>query len=636
MKQGFFDLGTGDTPETIKTQSPGRIQGCNACGLSRDCLTPKMEPSGKGKLKILIVGEAPGEKEDEKGIQFIGRSGSLLEETLEDLGVDMRRDCRITNAVNCRPVNNKTPGDAQVNECRPRLLREIARFKPDVIIPLGATGVQAVIGHKLSGRFTGLKNTAFYGEQIPDQSYGCWICPTYHPAHFLYDDNKNDKVKMRIWRKDLEKAVKIAKNDTEFPIIEPKKHVLITDNIETATLWLDWVLENNSGTVVYDYETTGIKPHREGHDIVCASICNGKSSYAFPFFQNTEFKKQWKEIMINPNIKKIAHKLDFENIWTYNRATRAGGYWPTPYEWDTCLAAHCIDNKKPVNLKFLTYVNFGVIGYDDDIDSFIRGVKPGEDKKSGNHFNLIHEAPMKKLLEYCALDSYFSFKLYEKQKQLLKENQLEGFRFFLEGAETLSRIQNQGMKIDVEWMKKQMRRLSKQMELAEEKVIRCNEIEKWNEANPLKEFNFNSNVQLSELLYVILKYKKPAEGGKTDEEALDKIGTGFTDNILKYRKLKKIRDTYLAQYAREEVDGIIRPFFNLSSKGGISTGDDPCPRTFRSSSNSPNIQNVPNRNKQSKQMIRSIMKPTPGNRLIEYDFKGMEVCVSACYHQDPT
>lgn len=626
MKQGFFDLGTGDTPDTIRTQSSGKRQGCEACELYRDCKSPKMEVSGKGKLKILIVGEAPGKNEDEQGIQFVGKSGEFLEDALEDLGIDMRRDCRITNSVCCRPIENKTPGDSQINECRPRVLREISEFKPDVIIPLGTCAVQSIIGHKLSGRFTNLKNTAFYGEQIPDQDYGCWICPTYHPAHFLYENNKKDKVKLRMWKKDLEKAIEIARNDTEFPKIEPKKHVLYTDNIETATKWLHHILNDETKVVVYDYETTGIKPHREGHKIVCASICTGKTSYAFPFFDDVNFKTLWQRVMTHSELKKIAHKIDFENTWTYVRALKR---WPGPYEWDTCLAAHCINNKKPVNLKFLTYVNFGIIGYDDEIDKYIRGVRPGEDRKSANHFNMIHEAPMDELLKYCAFDSYFGFILYEKQKELLKGHQLEGFKFFLKGAEVLSRVQDQGIKIDVEWMNRQVKMLTKKMDLAEKEIIECEEVSKWDHS---KEFNFLSNAQLSKLLYNILKYKKPKEGGVTDEEALNKIGTDFTKKLLTFKKLKKIRDTYLSQYSREEVNGVIRPFYNISS----GAGNNPGPRTFRSSSNCPNFHNVPKRNKEAMQIVRSIIKPSPGNRLISRDYKGVEVSVSACYHKDPT
>ena len=64
--------------------------------------------------------------------------------------------------------------------------------------------------------------------------------------------------------------------------------------------------------------------------------------------------------MRSPKKGKIAHNNTFENRWTFDQGK---DYWVNNWEWDTCLAAHCIDNKKRTGLKPLTYINFGVIGY---------------------------------------------------------------------------------------------------------------------------------------------------------------------------------------------------------------------------------------------------------------------------------
>ncbi len=623
FKKSFFNLGTGDTLDSINQSSKKKRIGCDLCGLHRNCISPKMKISGKGEKKILIVGEAPGRSEDEKGVPFIGRAGELLINVLTDLGIHMRQDCKITNAVICRPKDNKTPSSVQIGECRHRLLKEIEEYKPKVIILLGASAVQSILGHRLKGRLTSIRNTAFFSEQIPDQEYKCWICPTYHPAHLLY--NENDKVLKKIWKEDLRKAIELVENNTKFPEIDIENNCFLTESYEETMKWLKNLLERQPSYMVFDYETTGVKPHRLGHEIVCASVAANGQSYAFPFFHNEgEFEELWCKILTSKNIGKIAHKIDFENIWTH---VRAGGfwipaYWVSPWVWDTCIASHCLDNKKSTSLKFQIYVNFGIIGY-DTVDKYIRGLKAGEDKKSNNKFNIIHEAPTKELLYYSALDSYFTMKLYEKQKEELKDHQLEGFKFFLSGIDCFSKIEQQGMKVNIDKMNLEFNRLEKRNNLLEENIMESKEAEMW-EKKKKKKLNFNSNMQLADLLYNMLGYKVPEEGGKTDIKALEKIELDFVKDILQYRKYKKMKDTYLAQYRREQVDGILRPFFNLHLAN-----------TFRSSSDSPNFQNVPKRDERSKKIIRSIIVPTFRNRLIEYDYKGIEVCIAACYNQDP-
>ena len=621
MKQGFFDLGTGDTLDSIRHKSINKKQGCEGCGLFRECNSPKMEVTGKGVKKILIVGEKPSKQDDQDGAHFVDRGGKILEEALGDLGIRMRRDCRIINAVNCRPSGNRTPTDSEIADCRERVLKEIREMKPAVILVLGVAAVQSVIGHRTTGRLKGVSNSAFYSEQIPDQEYGAWVCPTYHPTFFLYEDNRDDEVTLRIWKNDLKKAVELAENPQTFPILDIKSLIHCTDEVETARKWLKTVIDEAS-EIAFDYETTGIKPHKQGHKIVTVSIGYEDGAYSFPFFDDSSFLSLWKNIMCSEEIGKIAHKADFEANWT----RVCLGYWPKNLIWDTCLGAHCLDNRKKTSLKFHTYTRLGVIGYDDGAHTYITQVKSGEDKDSKNHINCVQDAPVSTLLPYNAMDSWFTWLLYQDQKKRLKGARLTGFRMFIEGTQTLAKIHQNGMRIDAEQLEIETSRLTKRMNKLELKIREQPEATKWVGTGKDKyaEFNFNSHTQLARLLYEILDFKKPRKGGKTDEKALKKLSNPFTDMILQYRKYKKIRDTYLAQYRRETVDGIIHPFFNLHLVS-----------TFRSSSDSPNFQNIPKRDLQTKSMVRSLFLPQKGCRLVEWDYKGVEVCISACYHQDP-
>jgi len=138
---------------------------------------------------------------------------------------------------------------------------------------------------------------------------------------------------------------------------------------------------------------------------------------------------------------------------------------------------------------------------------------------------------------------------------------------------------------------------------------------------------------LSDLLFKYLRHApiKRTESGSpsTDKESLSRLGIGIpeiNEIFLPLRALKKIRGTYLSQFIREaDPEGRIHPTFSLHVV-----------KTYRSSSEGPNFQNNPVRDELSKKIVRKCFLPSRGNRLLEVDYSGIEVKVSACYHKDPT
>ncbi len=96
----------------------------------------------------MIVGEAPGQTEDEGGAPFIGRSGRLLFALVAE-ELELERDqCFVTNVVKCRPPANRTPRPLEIAACRPWLDEQIARCGPRVILALGNTASRAVLGFR--------------------------------------------------------------------------------------------------------------------------------------------------------------------------------------------------------------------------------------------------------------------------------------------------------------------------------------------------------------------------------------------------------------------------------------------------------------------------------------------------------
>ena len=141
---------------------------------------------GDGNLDadIVLIGEAPGKKEDEQGVPFVGASGKLLNEMLAMADMQ-RRDVYITNIVKYRPPNNRDPSPAEKAAFLPYLLRQLEIINPRVIITLGR--------HSMEYFLPNAKISQVHGQIIPktisydDVEHGWTIIPLYHPAAALYN-----------------------------------------------------------------------------------------------------------------------------------------------------------------------------------------------------------------------------------------------------------------------------------------------------------------------------------------------------------------------------------------------------------------------------------------------------------------
>ncbi len=132
--------------------------------------------NGNPKSEIVFVGEAPGQKEDEQGIPFVGQAGKLLDELLASIGLK-REDVYITNVVKFRPPENRDPTPEEKEACLPFLQMELSIIKPKVIAPLGR--------HALTQFFTKMSISDAHGKPqlLGEQT----IFPIYHPAAALHN-----------------------------------------------------------------------------------------------------------------------------------------------------------------------------------------------------------------------------------------------------------------------------------------------------------------------------------------------------------------------------------------------------------------------------------------------------------------
>ena len=155
---------------------------CKACDLWKTG-TQTVFGEGAEGAQVMLVGEQPGDKEDLAGRPFVGPAGRILDQALEEAGID-RAGVYVTNAVKhfkWEPRGkrrlHKRPDVAEVSACRPWLDREIELVRPQVVVCLGATAAQALLGRTF-------KVTKQRGEFFP-QTEGHVITATVHPSSIL-------------------------------------------------------------------------------------------------------------------------------------------------------------------------------------------------------------------------------------------------------------------------------------------------------------------------------------------------------------------------------------------------------------------------------------------------------------------
>jgi len=567
---GFFNLLEdaptirGDERVSSKVAVKRSTLSCEDCRLNEGCHSPKLRFTGEGQKQVLIVGTRPSYDEDDAGELGSGLEYCFIHDTLRQLGIDMAKDCYYTTAINCAPSKNRAPNFTEISACRSRLLSLINKLKPVSIILLGETGFDSLIEPRLSGRITGLAFSAFVGEHIPDQEYKTWLTPIWSVASMMerksYDDGNESKPRYErdiafygMWKDHLYKAFNLQ----PVSLIDYRDQTAITQDESKAIEWIEQAMSWKR--MAFDYETTGRKPHREGQKIWSVSISDGYASYSFPFFTSDKFKAAWKALMLS-DVKKIAQNLSFEMLWTYVQC----GYWVANWDWDTMLAQHCLSNQKPTGLKFMVYTEFGHSGYDDEVDEYLKATAAEEKLHGANAINQIHRAPMEPLLTYGALDSLYTFKLADRQSARMSAFQRKGFEFFMESAQTLTIAQANGFNVTLDKLQEVQEELDTQMLVQHQKIMGSPLLGQWTDGT----FNYQSSPQLSKLLYEIMgltptKYtdaKKPS----VDEETLAKLDVPIIKDILAYRKLFKMRNTYIAQYKTEVIGGKIHPYFNIN------------------------------------------------------------------------
>lgn len=153
---------------------------CQRCGLGAT-RTNAVIGRGNPQAEIMVIGEGPGQNEDEQGLPFVGRAGQLLDKILAAVDFDRDRDVYICNIVKCRPPGNRKPESVEMDACKPYLMEQIRLVDPKIILLAGATAVQGLMNDK-----RGI--TKIRGQWMEWEGRCCM--PLFHPSYLLRNPSK--------------------------------------------------------------------------------------------------------------------------------------------------------------------------------------------------------------------------------------------------------------------------------------------------------------------------------------------------------------------------------------------------------------------------------------------------------------
>lgn len=171
---------------------------CTKCELHKS-RTNSVFSRGNCNSKVVLLGEAAGQHEDEQGLPFVGRSGKLLDKMIAAMGFDPKK-VYVCNICKCRPPNNRKPLPEEMTACSEYLKYQLTIVNPKVIIALGSTATEGLLGPgpgitKRRGNFHSWNNIK--------------VMPTFHPSFCL----RNPSKKQEVWE-DLQKVMSYLNEST--------------------------------------------------------------------------------------------------------------------------------------------------------------------------------------------------------------------------------------------------------------------------------------------------------------------------------------------------------------------------------------------------------------------------------------
>ena len=568
-------------------QNKIRNPSCTSCPLHKNAQHVCLMGSGPKKAKLMIVGEAPGAREDDENRAFVGPAGQLLDELLEEVGLH-REDVYITNAVKCRPPNNETPTRVHIKACSQYLVQELEEVEPEYVLALGNSALQALTGRSGITKYRGrLHNLG-----------GAQVLPTFHPAAALRSPKYLPAIKA-----DFRALARYLGNSHLGDNGVPTRVRIIRNAGQFR-----WLLNRlaTAEVIAFDLETTGLNEFAEGAQIVTFGVAwePGLAAVvplhhdAGTFAETASILSRLKPVMERTDCRYVGHNAKFDTRWLGHF-----GIYP-PVSFDTMLASHLLDENGQHGLKPLSQLHLGALDYDI-----------GDDVKSA------YDVPLRRLAIYNGKDCDYTLRLYLHLREELKREPRVARLFTkltMPASRALLRVEAAGMYVDRD-------RLVDRAHETEYKITKCINYMDQYVPDDMKPINYNSPAQVGLWLFgsMGLPILERTKGGapSTREAVLFQLAKQHkaVEVLLRYRKWSKYYSTYITAWA-EAIDPRGRLHTSYLLHGTV---------TGRLSSRGPNLQQVPRDT-----FIRSIIGAPPGWKFIEADYSQIELRIAAMVAQE--
>ena len=541
----------------------------NSCGLDQGCKNPYLFYDGPENPSILVIGEAPGKEEDDRGHIFIGRSGTFLRNGLEQLGFDVDNEIGFCNVCACRPPDNRTPTKKEMKACTPNLVNTIKSVAPSVkmVLLMGNTPLQAIFGKVGITKIHGI--TEYIG--------GVPYIPLYHPAYVLRNEGTSV---VDTFIADLEKVGRVYEevNGTREKTWDYK--VLDAAGLEELLPEIE-----KSDLLAFDTETNTLDMYSENADMICVSFAFNKATGYVVFLSHPDLHIEPEELRDRVEALKKLFDLPIpkaaqNGMFDIRFLDKVHGIKVRNLKHDTTLMAHLVDENSQRDLTALTTrYNSDMAGYDD--------VMAGEMKKANS---LMMNIPSDTIKQYAAGDALTTWRIAKRlYKIMTDENLIDLYNnIVMPALNEYIRMTDSGVKIDEKvsnWLKDEY---EKRLEFLENNIYTLPLCQEWEKVKG-KKVNFASSKQVMELIYEMGKV--PIQlGKKTERPTLDDnarkailelpVNSKYSKaidavrgmaGIAKVRTLYKMFAAKASSWVRD--DGLVHPEFLLH---GTVTGRISC------------------------------------------------------------
>lgn len=578
--------------------------------MNPDAITKHMQPSGNSKPDVYICGESPGQKEDEAGCPFVGPTGQMIRNLLPS-GYKYRFDnvCRTLP-----PLRNgsRTPTRNETEPYRLEVQKSVKDASPCVLLAVGAISAAWCLGETVAK--AGINSVR--GRRFPASIGGhtCWCYPVVHPSHILRMESANEYQEVpasehrRYFELDIARVFQDLDNGLPKPVIEPpdlastlKGITIEKRSIEAIRNFLDKISKERTNGI--DLETNRYRPYADGAKILTAAIGTKDNTIAFPLDhkQATWTKAErakLREIFYNyliSKVPKVAHNAPFELEWLvkeYGDSVAWESFWH-----DTMGMAYCIDERQSakshgkeegfgISLNFCCVLNFGLDL--KDVKARIANMWGWNDNGEIDR-NRLDDTNLDDVLAYDGRDTKYCHKLYDVQKQRLKDDGLwEAYLQWVKRVPPIAIGQVIGVPVS--------QQVNKTLRIQTDKRIQ-NAIVELHKTKAIRDFEkkygeYKDSKQCNTLLFRDMLRRTEGQtrkGFDYKEETLAKMADEpVAAALLKVREVKKIGGTYL-----ERMDSK-HPKTHVFSDGKAHTSYKHCAMvTKRVGSVDPALQNIP-------------------------------------------